>query len=247
MWSLGCILAELLGREVLFKGTDYIDQLHKIVGILGLPKDTSFWDSSSTVTEYIRNLRDESGRPPPEEPIDFTLLYPHASPEAIHLLQNLVSLNPSARYTAWQALEHPFVATLRDQTEEMECPSKFDFESFESIESDHVLRQCIVEEVMKSKGLKDYKWARPSRRYTGSSLSTPSSAVNLNAIHAVQGKDVEMTTQPQFMVMSDQFVGEPEDMDEDDIMAISDQLRRTMMSPDNADLRSIERQLSKDW
>ncbi|KAI9469832.1 MAG: kinase-like domain-containing protein, partial [Benjaminiella poitrasii] len=31
MWSLGCILAELLGRKVLFKGTDYVDQLHKIV------------------------------------------------------------------------------------------------------------------------------------------------------------------------------------------------------------------------
>ncbi|KAI9322573.1 kinase-like domain-containing protein, partial [Dichotomocladium elegans] len=31
LWSVGCIFAELLGRKVLFKGTDYVDQLHKIV------------------------------------------------------------------------------------------------------------------------------------------------------------------------------------------------------------------------
>ncbi|KAI8145854.1 kinase-like domain-containing protein, partial [Fennellomyces sp. T-0311] len=31
IWSVGCIFAELLGRKVLFKGTDYVDQLHKIV------------------------------------------------------------------------------------------------------------------------------------------------------------------------------------------------------------------------
>ncbi|KAK4518288.1 uncharacterized protein ATC70_001640 [Mucor velutinosus] len=276
IWSVGCILAELLGRKVLFRGTDYVDQLHKIVGILGLPKDTSFWDSSSSVTEYIRNLRDESGLPPPEEPIDFSTLFPNAPPEAIHLLENLLTLDPSKRLTANEALEHPFVAPVRDPAEEIECATLFDFESFEMIESEHVLRQCIIEEVMHSKGT-DVSSHSPlhrtstasshqtSRRYTGSSISTPSSAftteANLNAIQlAQQGKDVTMagsTTgneQLQFMVMSDQFVGEPEDMDEDDIkMMDSDESdihvgkRRTLRGPSNADFQALERHLSKDW
>lgn len=271
---MGCILAELLGRKVLFRGTDYVDQLHKIVGILGLPKDTSFWDSSSSVTEYIRNLRDESGLPPPEEPIDFSLLFPNAPAEAIHLLENLLTLDPAKRLTANEALEHPFVAPVRDPAEEIECTKLFDFESFEMVESEHVLRQCIVEEVMRSQGT-DINSHFPlyrsstssshhaSRRYTGSSISTPSSAftteANLNAIQlAQQGKDISATNtnneQLHFMVMSDQFVGEPEDMDEDDIkMMDSDESaihmgkRRTLRGPANADFQALERHLSKDW
>ncbi|CAO3642064.1 unnamed protein product [Mucor fragilis] len=261
IWSVGCILAELLGRKVLHSWA---------------AQNTSFWDSSSSVTEYIRNLRDESGLPPPEEPIDFGTLFPNAPPEAIHLLENLLTLDPSKRLTASQALEHPFVAPVRDPAEETECPALFDFESFEMIESEHVLRQCIVEEVMHSKGANVSSHSprhrtstasshQTSRRYTGSSISTPSSAftteANLNAIQlAQQGKDVAMAgstagyEQLQFMVMSDQFVGEPEDMDEDDIkMMDSDESdihvgkRRTLRGPSNADFQALERHLSKDW
>ncbi|CAO3645791.1 unnamed protein product [Mucor hiemalis] len=276
MWSIGCILAELLGRKVLFKGTDYVDQLHKIVGILGLPRDTSFWDNSSSVTEYIKNLRDESGLPPPEEPIDFRVLFPNAPMEAIDLLKNLLCLDPTKRMTADAGLEHPFVAPVRDPAEEIICTKPFDFESFEMIESEHVLRQCIVEEVMRSKGL-DHTGAplryhstsssmhsQPSRRYTGSSISTPSSAciseANLNAIQAAQnGHDIHQIQQQeqhyQFMVMNpDQFVGEPEDMDEDDMKMMDSEesdihvgKRRTLVGPSNADYKALERHLSKDW
>ena len=37
LWALGCILAELLMRKVLFKGDTDIDQLSKIFGIRGTP------------------------------------------------------------------------------------------------------------------------------------------------------------------------------------------------------------------
>ncbi|KAI8081145.1 kinase-like domain-containing protein [Thamnidium elegans] len=273
LWSVGCILAELLGRKVLFKGTDYVDQLHKIVGILGLPEDTSFWDNSSSVTEYIKNLRDESGLPPPTEPIDFRVVFPNAPIEALDLLQNLLCLDPAKRMTADGGLDHPFVAAVRDPAEEVECLQPFDFESFELIESEHVLRQCIIEEVMRSKGLDDNSLryqstssinSQPSRRYTGSSLSTPSSAfvteTNLNAIHAAQqGNHVLQPThdsnQLQFMVMEpNHFVGEPEDMDEDDMKLMDSDdsgihvgKRRTLVGPSNADYNALERHLSKDW
>jgi mitogen-activated protein kinase 7 len=268
MWSVGCILAELLGRKVLFKGTDYVDQIHKIVGILGLPKDTSFWDNSSSVTEYIRNLRDESGLPPPEEPIDFSLLFTNASSEAVHLLRNLLCLDPTKRITANQGLEHPFVAAFRDPAEEIDCATLFDFDSFEMIESEYVLRQCIVDEVMKSKGIDEYHASSFSsqssrRRYTGGSISTPSSAftaeANQHAIHLAQtGKEVAVNhTQEnnlQFMVMGGQFVGEPEDMDEDDRkMMDSDESdihvgkRRTLIGPTNVNFLDLERHLSREW
>lgn len=37
MWSVGCILAELIMGEVLFAGTSGIDQLVAIIKILGTP------------------------------------------------------------------------------------------------------------------------------------------------------------------------------------------------------------------
>jgi serine/threonine protein kinase len=39
MWSVGCILAELLGGKPIFKGEDYVDQLNKILNFLGTPTE----------------------------------------------------------------------------------------------------------------------------------------------------------------------------------------------------------------
>lgn len=39
MWSVGCIIAEMLGRRPLFAGKDYMDQLRLIVRALGMPSE----------------------------------------------------------------------------------------------------------------------------------------------------------------------------------------------------------------
>lgn len=37
MWSVGCILAEMISNRPLFPGKHYLDQLNHILGILGSP------------------------------------------------------------------------------------------------------------------------------------------------------------------------------------------------------------------
>jgi serine/threonine protein kinase len=39
MWSLGCIMVELLTGTALFNGADEQDQVHRIVQVLGMPRD----------------------------------------------------------------------------------------------------------------------------------------------------------------------------------------------------------------
>ncbi|KAG0181461.1 Mitogen-activated protein kinase [Apophysomyces sp. BC1021] len=273
LWSVGCIFAELLGRKVLFKGSNYVDQLHQIVGVLGLPEDTSFWDQSASrsVIDYIKNLRDINGQRPPTDPIDFNAHFPQCPPEGIDLLKKLLHLDPARRITVDEALEHAFVAQMREQSEEIECEEPFDFDSFEAIQDEETLRECIVQEVMRSKGdtagvrllnvpRRDSRLEQQRRRYTGSSISTPTSATateaHLNAIAAVQhGRESQIQNDETegMIVESDRFVGEPEDMDEEDIrlMGSNDSIRvdycRRLVGPTGADVQALERHLSRDW
>jgi mitogen-activated protein kinase 1/3 len=39
IWSTGCILAEMLGRRPLFPGKHYLDQLNRILNVIGTPSE----------------------------------------------------------------------------------------------------------------------------------------------------------------------------------------------------------------
>ncbi len=57
VWSVGCIMAELLGRKPLFPGKDYVDQLKLIIKTLGPPsEDDLTFINSHKARAYIRAL-----------------------------------------------------------------------------------------------------------------------------------------------------------------------------------------------
>jgi cell division cycle 2-like protein len=58
MWSIGCIFAELLNNDPLFKGRGEMDQLAKIIALLGTP-DESRWPglSSLPLTKTINLIK----------------------------------------------------------------------------------------------------------------------------------------------------------------------------------------------
>lgn len=39
IWSVGCILGELIGRAPMFRGADFLDQIRSICAVLGTPSD----------------------------------------------------------------------------------------------------------------------------------------------------------------------------------------------------------------
>ena len=126
-WSVGCILAELLGRTALFPGDNYLDQIKKIIMVLGNPTDSDI--------DYVKDLeaRKFINDLPKFDKIPFKTIYPKANPQAIDLLEKMLCFNPKQRISIEQCLEHPYFAEVRDKQMEIKSGKKFDW-SFDNFE-----------------------------------------------------------------------------------------------------------------
>ncbi|KAK6909415.1 hypothetical protein I203_103433 [Kwoniella mangroviensis CBS 8507] len=142
VWSIGCILAELLGGKPLFKGKDYVDQLNLILGVLGTPDDETLARvSSEKALAYIRTL-------PHSSRVEFVDLFPEADPDALDLLSKLLAFDPSQRIDVTQALSHPYLATYHDELDEPACPEIFSkWEQVEALTTIEELREAITREI----------------------------------------------------------------------------------------------------
>ncbi|AMD18689.1 HBL213Wp [Eremothecium sinecaudum] len=140
VWSCGCILAELLGGNPIFKGKDYVDQLNRILQVLGTPADDTLRRiGSKNVQDYIHQL----GVIPT---IPFREIFPDANPQAVDLLERMLAFDPKQRITVDSALEQPYLSIWHDPNDEPECSEKFHF-GFESVNDMEQLKLMIVEEV----------------------------------------------------------------------------------------------------
>ncbi|XP_014615966.1 PREDICTED: putative serine/threonine-protein kinase C05D10.2 [Polistes canadensis] len=106
MWSLGCILGEMLLGKPLFPGSSTINQVERIMATLPAPTEE---DLISVSAGYGTNLLEKSPVGPKRSLKD---LLPETSKEALDLICNLIMFNPMHRLTAVEALEHPYVASF---------------------------------------------------------------------------------------------------------------------------------------
>jgi mitogen-activated protein kinase 15 len=115
MWSIGCILGELLGGKPMFPGTSTMNQLDRIIEVTGRPSKE---DIDAIQSEFAGTMLESL---PDTEPRSLQALYPNASEEAIDLLQKLLMFNPDKRITAEEALAHPYVGQFHNPEEEISC------------------------------------------------------------------------------------------------------------------------------
>eukprot|EP01103_Thecamoeba_quadrilineata_P018958 TRINITY_DN7497_c0_g1_i1.p1 TRINITY_DN7497_c0_g1~~TRINITY_DN7497_c0_g1_i1.p1 ORF type:complete len:424 (+),score=97.47 TRINITY_DN7497_c0_g1_i1:56-1327(+) len=115
VWSIGCILGELLGGKPLFPGTSTMNQLDRIIEITGRPsqEDIEAINSpfSSTMLESL----------PPSTAKPLSDLFPNASAQALELLKLTLEFNPEKRITAEQALAHPYLSQFHNPSDEPAC------------------------------------------------------------------------------------------------------------------------------
>jgi len=174
VWSVGCILAELLGGKPIYKGRDYVDQLNQILHYLGTPsEDTLRRVGSPRAQDYIRSL-------PIKPRIPFSTLYPNANPLAIELLSQLLCFDPAKRISCEQALNHPYLQVWHDPNDEPICEVKFDF-SFEEEDQIDGMKRLIVQEVNDFRALVRNQARTTSQMQRQESLPIPSRDDVMNA------------------------------------------------------------------
>lgn len=117
IWSAGCILAELLrGRPLFMCGSDSnIEMLGLIFDLLGSPKPT-VWSNVKHLPLYTEFT---AANPKP-----LKQFFPAVSDLCLDLLKQLLSLDPSKRPSAEQALQHPFFRALPRPCHPSELPMK---------------------------------------------------------------------------------------------------------------------------
>lgn len=144
MWSVGCILAELLRRKPLLPGTETKNQLELIMEIFGSPSD-----------EEIDTFPDEKFRAllkalPKKKGRSLESIFPKANPLALDLLRKLMTFSPAKRITAAEALKHEYLKDLHleedEPTRDPVPEGEFEFEKHHlTLEQ---LKDLIYEEIL---------------------------------------------------------------------------------------------------
>ncbi|KAH7680866.1 [RNA-polymerase]-subunit kinase protein [Dioscorea alata] len=106
MWSLGCIMAELLTKEPLFKGKTEMDQLDKIFKMLGTPNDEIWPGFSKLVHPNVKFTKQKGDKLREKFRPTFFSGHPVLSLAGLDLLRRLLCYNPAERITAEEALQH---------------------------------------------------------------------------------------------------------------------------------------------
>ncbi|KIL59441.1 hypothetical protein M378DRAFT_1003994 [Amanita muscaria Koide BX008] len=149
VWSVGCILAEMLSGKPLFPGRDYHHQLTLILDVLGTPTLDEFYAITTRRSrDYIRALPFRKRRP-------FAQLFPNASSLAVDFLTKTLSFDPKKRLTVEQALAHPYLESYHDPDDEPVAPpldpSFFEFDLHKDDISREQLKELLYDEIMSFK------------------------------------------------------------------------------------------------
>ncbi|KAM9774367.1 LOW QUALITY PROTEIN: mitogen-activated protein kinase 8 [Syngnathus typhle] len=126
VWSVGCIMAEMVRGSVLFPGTDHIDQWNKVIEQLGTPSQEFLMKLNQSVRTYVENRPRYAG-------YSFEKLFPDVlfpadsehnklkASQARDLLSKMLVIDASKRISVDEALQHSYINVWYDPTE-VEAP-----------------------------------------------------------------------------------------------------------------------------
>jgi serine/threonine protein kinase len=143
MWSVGCIFAELLGRQPIFPGIDSQNQIQLIVDVIGYPEESVLSKIRSEKAKgYLERL-------PRKDGADLSILFPDCTKNARNLLQNLLAFDPEKRFDVNAAIQHPHLESLHCMEDEPtgEALPRLDFDFEHHFLTSSEYRELLLNEM----------------------------------------------------------------------------------------------------
>jgi len=140
IWSMGCVMAELLLGHPLFPGETPVDQLVEIIKALGTPTKEQIKAMNPNYTEFkFPQIRGHSWS---------KLFRPKTPPEAIDLVSKLLQYTPSERLSPMSSCAHSFFNELRDPNtilpDMRPLPPLFNFTEAELAAAKQIPREVLI-------------------------------------------------------------------------------------------------------
>ncbi|CAK67545.1 unnamed protein product (macronuclear) [Paramecium tetraurelia] len=112
MWSVGCILGEMLLGKAIFSGSSTLNQIEKIIELIGRPKiedlETINAPLALQVLDGIQMQKRKS----------YAGFFPNASPDFIDFIRQCLNWNPQKRMTIDEALKHQLMKEFSNTEDE---------------------------------------------------------------------------------------------------------------------------------
>lgn len=115
MWSVGCILGELIVGKAIFPGKSTINQVELIIKLLGKPSEEELRQINSSADFSIIDSMNAKKK------YSFSQFFKGSSKEGLDFLKKTLCYDPRRRLTAEQALKHPYLSQFHNPEEETVC------------------------------------------------------------------------------------------------------------------------------
>ena len=103
IWSAGCTFAELLSKNYLFPGENYLNQIKLIIELLGTQSEEDMqFITNSHAKNYVLSFKRLQ-----KKPLNTVIRYNNL--EAIDLIERMLVFNPNKRINVETAISHPYI------------------------------------------------------------------------------------------------------------------------------------------
>ncbi|CAD8052227.1 unnamed protein product [Paramecium primaurelia] len=112
MWSVGCILGEMILGKAIFSGASTLNQIEKIIELIGRPKQEDLELINAPLAQQVLDGISMQKRK------SFAGFFPNASPDFIDFIRQCLNWNPSKRMTIDEALKHQLMKEFANTEDE---------------------------------------------------------------------------------------------------------------------------------